>query len=187
METNHAEQNAAAWVESMAELVTALQCDYARLEELRGTRDALREEFDANPANNGVDFDNWVRNQVGFSTEEADELRELTEAATIEGEVQTDADAVRERIQESVLAVEVRGDWYTPGESQDDDTRSPAEFQILLSTGGPALRIMGELNEYGEPSHAWLETNDWGTPWVQYFKVSRETLLAFCQCFYFGE
>lgn len=35
---------------------------------------ALRTEFDANPANRGYDFHAWVRNQVGFSTEETDEV-----------------------------------------------------------------------------------------------------------------
>ena len=49
----------------------------ARIEELRGQRDALREEFDAMPENAGVDFDNWVRHQEGFSDDEADELRTL--------------------------------------------------------------------------------------------------------------
>jgi hypothetical protein len=48
-----------------------------RVDELREQRDALREEFDADPANDGVDFANWVRNQVGFSSEEADELAAL--------------------------------------------------------------------------------------------------------------
>lgn len=183
VERDHAKENAKAWAESMAEMVAALEVDYDRLEELTEARDALREEFDADPANSGVDFENWVRNQVGFSTEEADELRELTEAATIEGEIQKDAEAVRERIQESPLSVEVRDDWRSPG----DDSGGPVEFKILLSTGGPALRIMGELDGNNEPSRAWLEYQDWGTPWTQYFDVEQSTLLAFCQCFYFGE
>jgi hypothetical protein len=49
----------------------------ARVEELQETRDALREEFDAMPENAGVDFDHWVRNQEGFSSEDADELQQL--------------------------------------------------------------------------------------------------------------
>jgi hypothetical protein len=48
-----------------------------RVEELREARDNLREEFDADDNNFGVDFDNWVRNQVGFSSLEADELKAL--------------------------------------------------------------------------------------------------------------
>ena len=58
----------------------------ARIDELQAVVDDLREEFDANPANAGVDFDNWVRNQVGCSTEEADELAALKAlAAQCEG------------------------------------------------------------------------------------------------------
>lgn len=49
----------------------------ARIEELREARDTLRDEFDAMPENDGVDFDNWVRNQEGFSSEEADELQTI--------------------------------------------------------------------------------------------------------------
>lgn len=49
----------------------------ARVEELRETRDALHAEFENEPLNAGVDFDNWVRHQTGFSTEEADELTSL--------------------------------------------------------------------------------------------------------------
>jgi hypothetical protein len=56
-----------------------------------------------------------------------------------------------------------------------------------LSTGGPALRIRGELDEHKQPDRAWLEYQDWGTPWTQYFDVEQDTLLQFCQVFYFGE
>ena len=48
-----------------------------RLEELQETRDALLEQFEGMPENAGVDFGNWVRNQVGFSSEEYDELLAL--------------------------------------------------------------------------------------------------------------
>ena len=62
----------------------------------------------------------------------------------------------------------------------------PFEFCILLSTGGPASRIRGELDN-GEPCRAWLEVQDWGTPWTQYFDIEQDTLLAYARCFYFGE
>ena len=41
-------------------------------------------------------------------------------------------------------------------------------YEILLCTGGPAARIVGELNEDGEPTTARLEHQDWGTPWTEY-------------------
>jgi hypothetical protein len=198
-EVNHAEQNAAAWYSNIAELVTALECDYGRLEELTDERAALcddisEKQYTANDAEAQADtLDNGAAEKaledaqkalIDWDTENGDELRELTEAATIEGEIQKDAEAVRERIQESPLSVEVRSGWHTPG---GDNT--PEEFNILLSTGGPALRIIGDLDEHGEPTRAYLQYQDWGTPWTDYFpgSGSGEVLLTYCQQFYFGE
>jgi len=93
-----------------------------------------------------------------------------------------DADEARRAIEEDALSVEVRSDWQTVGE-----TLAATEFRILLCTGGPAVQIRGELDEYLQPSRAWLECQDWGTPWTQVFDVEQDTLLAYAQCFYFGE
>lgn len=48
-----------------------------RIVELSDRREALQEEFDADPANEGVDFDNWVCNQTDWSREEQEELDAL--------------------------------------------------------------------------------------------------------------
>ena len=45
----------------------------ARFEELDEAREALRTEFDEIEANEGVDFDNWERNQIGYDEDEAQE------------------------------------------------------------------------------------------------------------------
>ena len=74
-----------------------------------------------------------------------------------------DDDNAHARIYEDPLSVEVRSGWTSPGHDFE-----PEEFQILLCTGGPAVRIMGELNEYGSPRRAWLEHQDWGTAWQEY-------------------
>lgn len=74
---------------------------------------------------------------------------------------ENDYEDAQQRIHESVLSVEVRSGWYLPGE-----THAPAEFSILLSTGGPALRLIGELSEDGQPETARLEHQNWGTPWT---------------------
>ena len=73
-----------------------------------------------------------------------------------------DEDSARDAIREDALEVQVRSGWTNPSE-----TLEPAEFNILLCTGGPAVRIMGELDNYGNPERAWLEYKDWGTPWVE--------------------
>lgn len=116
---------------------------------------------------------------AGLDEADAEELRELIEAA---GDCESSEDA-EERIQDDALSVEVRSDWRSVGDADD----GPTEFRILLCTGGPAVRIRGELNEYREPVRAWLEYQDWGTPWTQYFGADADTLLAYARRFYFGE
>jgi hypothetical protein len=144
-------------------MVAALECDYVRLEELRDERDAWEEEHG--------DARDWP---------DSGELEELEEAA---GECKN-ADEARERIQEDPLSVQVRGGWHDPG-AEDDE---PEEFEILLCTGGPACRIRGELDQHREPRRAWLEHQDWGTPWTQFFTLGDDngTLLSYCRCCYFG-
>ena len=87
---------------------------------------------------------------------------------------------------EDPLSVEVRSDWHTPGDSSDKST----EYIILLCTGGPAVRIIGELNEHGQPETAELEYQDWFTVWVRYADASSEeyeALLTYARQFYYGE
>lgn len=58
---------------------------------------------------------------------------------------------------------------------------------ILLCTGGPAVRIKGELSD-NEPTRAWLEVQDWFKPWTEYFEAGlSEVLLTYSQQVYFGE
>lgn len=45
---------------------------------------------------------------------------------------------------------------------------------VLLSTGGPALRIIGGLDEYGQPNEPRLQWQDWGTPWTDHH-ISEES------------
>ena len=105
-------------------------------------------------------------------------LRELLNQAKTEGEDTC--------IQEDPLSVEVRSDWHTPG---DTDANKPTEYNILLGTGGPAARIVGELSEYGEPVTAKFEYQDWFKPWTEadVTAAETETMLEYARHFYFGE
>jgi len=96
-----------------------------------------------------------------------------------------DRDRARERIEEDALSVEVRGDWHTPG---DEDGSAPTEYNILITTGGPAARITGNLDR-GQPTSAVFEYQDWFKPWTEVYTGSAdaEILLQYAQCFYFGE
>tara|TARA_Y100000361_G_scaffold70237_1_gene62073 strand:- start:2 stop:400 length:399 start_codon:yes stop_codon:yes gene_type:complete len=92
-------------------------------------------------------------------------------------------DQLKESILNSPLSVEFRSGWY----SSLDDELVPEEFKILLSWGGPALRIIGELDNYG-PVNPKLQFQDWGTPWTD-FEITEDQQNAlnwFCNCFYFG-
>jgi hypothetical protein len=98
-----------------------------------------------------------------------------------------DEDEAREAIEQDPLSVEVRSGWYTPGGDSD-----PEEFRILLTTGGPAVQIRGELDQYKQPTRAYLQCQDWFTPWTDVFgegerRVDSDVLLEYAQTFYFGE
>lgn len=99
-----------------------------------------------------------------------------------------DNEAERERISsEGALEVQVKSDWYTPGE---DGANKPTEYYILLGTGGPADRIRGELNQYCQPTTAVYEFQDWFKPWTAATDTTNEedaTLLEYAQQFWFGE
>lgn len=160
--------------ECIAEMVAALECDYDRLEELREHRtDWLKEH-----PGKFLDPKDTRNNYALACPDEAEKLSELTEVA---GECESREDADR-RISEDPLSVEVRSDWHAVGDSED---AGEGEFCILLGTGGPATRIRGKLSD-GEPCRAWLEAQDWGTPWTQYFGADQETLLTYARQFYFG-
>jgi hypothetical protein len=88
-------------------------------------------------------------------------------------------------IYEDPLSVQVRSGWHEPGERAVE----PSEFMILLCTGGPAVRLIGELNQYGEPDEARIEYQDWFTPWETLFDVSDDesaALLEYCRQFLFA-
>lgn len=103
------------------------------------------------------------------------------------GTPETLQEAITDYANEIPLSVLVRSGWHFPGE-----TFESAEFEILLSTGGPACRILGELDR-GEV--AWqagrrptIQHQDWGTPWTDSpYNVDINALQWFCEQFYYGE
>ena len=156
--TDHAKQQAAAQYESIAEMVAASELDWDHLEELRDLRES--HEFDMADETDPKPF------EVAFP-DEAEELAELEEIA---GDC-ADLEEAMQRIYEDPLSVDFRSGWVS---CQDD--MQPEEFMILLCTGGPAVRIMGELDHNNDVSRAWLEYQDWGTPWTQYFDIDADVL-----------
>ncbi len=103
----------------------------------------------------------------------------------IDGQTFDDADLLREHLEQWPLSVEVRSDWHCPGAGES----GPSEYRILMAWGGPAVQIIGELNEHGEPETARIQGQDWFTPWETYAASDPETLdavLDFARLFYFG-
>ena len=98
------------------------------------------------------------------------------------------AESIVERIKETPLSITVRDGWRSPGQMTDE---MPLEFEILLGTGGPAVRIYGELDHHGEPSSlCQLQNQGWGTSWQQVVLTTDEqqaAIVEFCRCFYFGD
>jgi hypothetical protein len=127
-----------------------------------------------------VDYDRLeeLKESMGSEDWTTDDLEELEMLQADAGEC-TDEDDARQRISEDPLEVTVRSGWVSQGDKMTAD-----DFQILLCTGGPAVRIMGELDQYGTPCRAWMEYQDWGTPWTQYFGAEQKRLLAYAQNFF---
>ena len=112
---------------------------------------------------------------------------EAHDAHCKEDEAYHDPDAAQEAIAEDPLTVEVRSAWHRP--SADDHDKRPAEYNILLCWGGPAVRIIGELDGHGEPDSARLEYQDWFRPWEEYplTLAEAQTLIEYARVFSFGE
>jgi len=93
-------------------------------------------------------------------------------------------DEIRESINNSALSVEFRSGWSTNSEKLEAE-----EFKILLTWGGPALRVIGDLDQYKQAENIKLQFQDWGTPWTDFqLSENQENALNwFCNCFYFGE
>lgn len=100
----------------------------------------------------------------------------------------SDNDEEREEAQETIqndpLSVEVRSGWHSVGSTHPSD-----EFCILLCWGGPACRIIGDLDEHAQPEKPRLEYQDWGTNWTEYQLTEEEetALQTYCEQFYFEE
>jgi len=147
----------------------------------RGWLETIREQVAALK----LDWDRLEELKDMDAGDMTDEEKEELEELTADAEEFKDADDARERIEEGPLSVQVRSAWYSPGA----EPGPPDEFEILLSTGGPALRIIGDLDEHGQPTRARLEMQDWFTPWVEIILTSDEMddLLTWSGVFCFGE
>jgi hypothetical protein len=176
-EKSRAEKQAYSQLESIREMMEALDPEKAALQYARELprkkcKELLKEA------------------EIGFSSKETtEELQEWVAENIANGSIEPDdyefdEDSARDRIQEDPLSIEVRSGWTSLGNKLE-----AVEFQILLCTGGPAVRIVGELDSYKQPDRARLEYQDWFTPWEPIFleEEDSELLLQYCNQFYFGD
>lgn len=166
MTTDHAKEQAQAQLRSILEMVAAHELDWDRFETLKEEREFFKKE-------------ELHAELVVWEQENKEEWEELAEIA---GDYE-DQDAVREAMHNNALSCETRTDW-----SSNPEDNEPAEFRILICFGGPTVEIQGELGEYGEPSSAWIQYQDWGTPMTRLLisPDDEESLLTYCSVFYFG-
>lgn len=159
---------------ALREMVAALECDYDRLEELRDERADLVSEAEDDT---NVEHRAAKRALKEWDEENGDELKDLVDSA---GDCK-DRDDAEQRIHEDPLSLEFRSGWVT----DKSDLSTPEEARILLTTGGPAVQIIVELDN-GEPHRAYLQVQDWGTPWTDYYEDGiGDVLMSYARCFCF--
>jgi len=86
---------------------------------------------------------------------------------------------------EQLQAAQLRTYWHDPAEP----LTQPGVGCILLSTGGPALRLLVELDCDAQACGVMLGYQDWGTPWTRFpiTGAEEEALEWFAGLFWFGE
>lgn len=164
---DNAHNQAIAQLDTITALVAAYNADFDRLAELRDEREDLA--TDAEQA--AKDYDALAKDRVTATTvakyadrlqvtmhlirewdvENLDELQELQEQA--DGyECRED---VEQAMQEHPLSLEYRSAWARalPGEELE-----PAEFRLVLCTGGPHVEITGDL----DADRVRVLYSDWG-------------------------
>ncbi len=90
-----------------------------------------------------------------------------------------------ERLEENLMYadISVRSAWTIPGEPLE-----PYEYEITLCTGGPAVKIAGELDLHNEPCSAHLEFQNWWTEWTRLplMPYERQALLDYAKLLFYG-
>lgn len=166
-ENNYAKQQAISQVQSIVGLIAAYNCDFDRLEQLRDERSDWLDD-------NANDSALWA----SAHPSEAEELAELEAQA---GEYE-DQDSVHDAIMEDPLSVEVRSAWTT---LDDTDNMTPAEYRIVLCTGGPHVELVGDLDTNGEPTRVRVLYSDWGCH-GELFDFDRDAVLEYVSKFFYG-
>ena len=130
-----------------------------------------------------------LNNAIGHIESMVENFEEISHLNSLNPTTQEQEERIEEITQEvlnSALSLEFRNGWYSDLYHLKGVTE-PIEFKILLSWGGPALRIIGEIEENFAVNPK-LQYQDWGTPWtdLEITENQQKALNWFCNCFYFG-
>lgn len=128
-------------------------------------------------------------NSASQAKTQLESIREMVAALKAKRDAEEKDDDELEAISSDPLSVEVRSRWMELRDWGNSEQGQPEEFKILLCTGGPAVQIVGDLDNNNEPERVRLQHQDWGTPWTDYPLTAEdeEVLLEYCRQFYFGE
>lgn len=147
-------EEAIAQKDKVCALARAITVDYDRMDELKAIRDEfisydiasdalvdeLRDETDEAEKDRikaELVATQSEMNKLGWGDAMQSELEELEDDA----DGCTNLDDAERALLESALDFGVRSGWTNPAEKLE-----ASEFMILLSTGGPSVRIVGELD-----------------------------------------
>ena len=118
---------------------------------------------------------------MGALRDMVEELNRANEARDDSAEAEAALDDAVRAIHEDPLSIEI----LYRGAPHEEPTAMG--FEMLLSTGGPAVRIVGELDLHGEPTRPRLEVQDWFLPWTEYPTSSDEDELLETYVAQFGQ
>lgn len=117
----------------------------------------------------------------------AEEIARIVAVAATaeENDDATAREVAEQELRGIALAVRIRSGWYEPG----SDPEGPAQYEILLSPGGPACRIVGSLDAHCEPEGSpELQAQDWLSQWqrVPIGAIEHDALVVFVGLFSFA-
>lgn len=95
-----------------------------------------------------------------------------------------DPDTLRESIDEQAREWPLSVEYRCSGWQLSATACEPDEFRILISWGGPAVAVFGDISCSGYPVDPELKGQDWGVSWES-VDCDSEALQWFCELFVF--
>lgn len=179
---DRAEQQAIAQIDSIVELVRRLDRNTSAEDFVKGLSDD--EAISLWSRYNGPSDDSVAEGEVG--REDIGEVRENLvehiagqmlnpEDYSFQYNFNEDSDEARDQIMEDPLEITYRTGWLNHSEVCDGiDKGSIEECCILLCTGGPAVRILCDVDHRGALSRPIVQYQDWGTSWTDLLSITSE-------------